>query len=75
MTSNQDTEAAARRLRFTSRFGEFKVDAFLVTALPNVRYLSGFTGSNGAILLTAQMSCYLPILAIKRRRRLNPTVM
>jgi Xaa-Pro aminopeptidase len=26
--------------------------AFLTTALPNVRYLSGFTGSNGAVLVT-----------------------
>jgi Xaa-Pro aminopeptidase len=28
------------------------VDALLITALPNVRYLSGFTGSNAALLLT-----------------------
>lgn len=28
------------------------IDAMLVTAAPNVRYLSGFTGSNGALLLT-----------------------
>lgn len=27
--------------------------AFLTTALPNVRYLSGFTGSNAALLVTA----------------------
>ncbi len=27
-------------------------DALLVTFLPNVRYLSGFTGSNGTVLLT-----------------------
>jgi Xaa-Pro aminopeptidase len=27
------------------------VDAFLVTGLPNVRYLSGFTGSNAALLV------------------------
>jgi Xaa-Pro aminopeptidase len=28
------------------------VDAFLVTALPNVRYLTGFSGSNGQLVLT-----------------------
>ncbi len=28
------------------------MDALLITALPNVRYLSGFTGSNAALLLT-----------------------
>src|SRR5712692_4542236 len=31
---------------------ELKVDALLVTWLPNVRYLSGFTGSNGLVLAT-----------------------
>jgi len=30
---------------------EGKLDGFLVTALVNVRYLSGFTGSNGVLLL------------------------
>jgi Xaa-Pro aminopeptidase len=31
-----------------------RADAFLTTAPPNVRYLSGFTGSNGAVLLSAE---------------------
>jgi Xaa-Pro aminopeptidase len=34
-------------------------DAFLVTRLPNVRYLSGFTGSNGQLLLTAGVGIFL----------------
>ena len=33
-------------------FGELKIDALLVSAAPNVRYLSGFTGDNGLLLLT-----------------------
>lgn len=33
-------------------YGEFKIDALLVSWIPNVRYLSGFTGSNGMVLLT-----------------------
>jgi Xaa-Pro aminopeptidase len=33
-------------------FGELKIDAMLVSAAPNVRYLSGFTGDNGLLLLT-----------------------
>jgi len=33
-------------------FGELKVDALLISAPPNVRYLSGFTGDNGLLLVT-----------------------
>jgi Xaa-Pro aminopeptidase len=33
---------------------EARLNAFLVTALPNIRYLSGFTGSNGALLITSE---------------------
>src|SRR5690242_19384910 len=32
---------------------EWKVDALLVSGAPNVRYLSGFTGDNGALLITS----------------------
>jgi Xaa-Pro aminopeptidase len=34
-------------------FAELKIDALLVSAPPNVRYLSGFTGDNGLLLVTA----------------------
>jgi Xaa-Pro aminopeptidase len=34
------------------QFTELKIDALLVSALPNIRYLSGFTGSNGLLLVT-----------------------
>lgn len=33
-------------------FDELKIDALLVSAPPNVRYLSGFTGDNGLLLIT-----------------------
>jgi Xaa-Pro aminopeptidase len=33
-------------------FGELKIDALLVSATSNVRYLSGFTGDNGLLLIT-----------------------
>jgi Xaa-Pro aminopeptidase len=33
-------------------FPELNVDALLVSALPNIRFLSGFTGSNALLLLT-----------------------
>jgi Xaa-Pro aminopeptidase len=48
------TEIAARRARLSAELPQHKVDALLITALPNVRYLSGFTGSNGTVLLTTE---------------------
>jgi Xaa-Pro aminopeptidase len=44
-------EYARRRALLASDFGESKIDALFVSALPNIRYLTGFTGSNGALLL------------------------
>ncbi|HEV3475597.1 MAG TPA: Xaa-Pro peptidase family protein, partial [Actinomycetota bacterium] len=43
---------AARRGRLARRIDELGIDALLVTRLVNVRYLSGFTGSNAQLLLT-----------------------
>lgn len=40
-----------RRERLAGRLRELGVDALFVTRLPNVRYLTGFTGSNGQLLL------------------------
>jgi Xaa-Pro aminopeptidase len=40
-----------RRDRLASRLGELEIDAVLVTRLPNVRYLTGFTGSNAQALV------------------------
>lgn len=45
-----------RRNVLASSFREARVDGFLITAPPNVRYLSGYTGSNGAVLLAAGRS-------------------
>jgi Xaa-Pro aminopeptidase len=44
---------ATRRLLVTQGFAERRLDALLVSLSPNLRYLTGFTGSNGALLLTA----------------------
>jgi Xaa-Pro aminopeptidase len=44
---------ASRRERLRSLIGAAGLDGLLVTDLRNVRYLTGFTGSNGALLLTA----------------------
>ena len=43
---------AARRERLRARLEAVDADAALVTKLVNVRYLTGFTGSNGAVLVT-----------------------
>jgi len=51
----EKTVFAGRRARvmpLLSESKETKADAFVTTALPNVRYLTGFTGSNAALLIT-----------------------
>jgi Xaa-Pro aminopeptidase len=53
MTKHEETsEQAFRRERLWPTLADYKVDAFLTTALPNLHYLTGFTGSNGALLLS-----------------------
>ncbi|MFC4857465.1 M24 family metallopeptidase [Actinophytocola glycyrrhizae] len=43
-----------RRAALRTRLRERELDALLVVDLRNVRYLTGFTGSNAALLLSAQ---------------------
>ena len=43
-----------RRDNLIRRLPALGVDALFVTRLPNVRYLTGFSGSNGQLLLTAR---------------------
>jgi Xaa-Pro aminopeptidase len=45
------TGCAARRERLRERMARADVPALLVTHLPDVRYLCGFSGSNGALLV------------------------
>ena len=51
---NESPEFSSRRERLLLALTEARAHAFLVTALSNVRYLSGFTGSNAALLLTPE---------------------
>ncbi|HEX8985346.1 MAG TPA: Xaa-Pro peptidase family protein [Bryobacteraceae bacterium] len=47
------SEFASNRHRATAALEDRKLDAMIVSAAPNVRYLTGFTGSNGWVLLWA----------------------
>lgn len=48
-----------RLQRLRQRLLHARVDALLVTSAPNRRYLSGFTGSAGALLITADRALLL----------------
>ncbi|HEX2285370.1 MAG TPA: Xaa-Pro peptidase family protein [Mycobacterium sp.] len=54
-----------RRDRLRQRLAAAELDAMLVTDLVNVRYLSGFTGSNAALLIRADNET--PVLATDGR--------
>ena len=58
---------AQRRDRLRQRLATAGLDALLVTDLVNVRYLSGFTGSNAALLIRADEET--PVLATDGRYR------
>ena len=48
-----------RRDRLLERLPALEVDALLVSRLPNVRYLTGFTGSSAIALVAAAGSVFL----------------
>src|SRR4029450_1234642 len=48
-----------RRARLAERLGEPELEAVIVTRLPNVRYLTGFTGSNAQLVIAADASAEL----------------
>jgi Xaa-Pro aminopeptidase len=48
----EKTAFALRREKLLPALKPARTNAFLATALPNVRYLTGFTGSNAVLLLT-----------------------
>ena len=54
--------------RLRARFADLGVDALLVTRLPNVRYLTGFTGSAGCSSCSPTTRCSCPTAATASRR-------
>jgi Xaa-Pro aminopeptidase len=52
-------DRVARRSRLTERLQDLGIDLLYVSSLPNVRYLSGFTGSNGHLLVGPHGGAFL----------------
>jgi Xaa-Pro aminopeptidase len=51
--------AAARADRLTDKLAKAQVDAVLITDLVNVRYLTGYTGSNGLALIGPDIRAFV----------------
>ncbi|WP_080794756.1 aminopeptidase P family protein [Corynebacterium pacaense] len=51
-----DTRFATRRRALAAKLAAQRIDSIVVTSPIHVRYLSGFTGSNGALLLNKDLS-------------------
>jgi len=49
---------ANRLTRLRDILAKSKVEALVVSALPNVRYFTGFTGSNGALIVTNDQALF-----------------
>ena len=63
-----DTRFSDRRRKLAAELAGQRIDAVLVTHLTHVRYLSGFSGSNGGLLLRKTLPRrLLPTAGIPRR--------
>lgn len=54
-----DTRFATRRRALAAELAGQRIDAMLVTNLIHVRYLSGFSGSNGALVVSKDLSAQI----------------
>ena len=54
-----DTRFSDRRRKLAAKLSGQRIDAVLVTHLIHVRYLSGFSGSNGGLLLRKDLSALM----------------
>ena len=67
------TETDQRRRTLSARLAELKIDCLLVSSPANVRYLTGYAGSNGLLLLTKSESHFFtdPRYAISASREIT----
>lgn len=49
----------SRLEKIKNQFSDLKIDSFLVKNLPNIRYISGFSGSAASILITKEASHFI----------------
>ena len=68
-----NSEFAARRRLIAAGLENRKLDAMLVSSPPSVRYLTGFTGSSGAVLVLPGETVFFtdPRYAIQSRREIG----
>jgi len=45
--------------KIKNKFDEFNIDSFLVKNLPNIRYISGFSGSAASVILTKDKNYFI----------------
>jgi len=67
ITGMKDTEFARRRKRYRRLMLEQGMDGIYISHLPDVRYLCGFTGSNGMVLLLGKGSFFISDLRYKEQ--------
>ena len=60
-----DTRFSDRRRALAATLAAQRIDAILVTDLTHMRYLTGFSGSNGALLLRKDLSALKKYLISK----------
>lgn len=59
MTTSSSSSISARLRALRAELIRARLDALIVTHLPHVRYLSGFSGSNGICIITATAQSFL----------------
>ena len=74
--TNSPAQFTGRCAAIASRLPELKADSLLVSSPANVRYLSGYSGSNGAVLLTPTGTHFFtdPRYAVEARANIAATV-